>query len=132
MTVFSKVALTVRALAKGGRVILVGRGGVFLTRGMPGGIHIRLDAPLERRIQHMMQLLDLSHDRAAHHVRDLSKRRASFYKRFWPNESLHPDLFTLTINTASVSADTTVQIIANLVKDATKKHQPASMLAAAI
>ena len=41
----------VRALAEVGRVIIVGRGGVFITRDLPGGIHVRLVAPREWRVR---------------------------------------------------------------------------------
>jgi hypothetical protein len=45
--VYRRVAATIRALAEVGGAVIVGRGGVFVTEGLPGGIHIRLVAPLE-------------------------------------------------------------------------------------
>jgi cytidylate kinase len=121
LTVFSKVARTVRALAKAGRVVLVGRGAVFLTHGMPGGVHVRLDAPLEHRIGHMMKHLNISHEKAAKHVHEMSKRRDAFFHRFWPAQPVTAELFTIAINTAEVSPEASVQIIASLVKDAMKR-----------
>jgi cytidylate kinase len=117
MAVFTKVATTIRALAQSGRVIIVGLGGVFLTRKMPGGVHVQLVAPLEARIQHMMKQLNLPHDQAARRVHELSKLRTAFHKRFWPGEALDPELFDVTLNTAVVSQETCAQIIARLVKD---------------
>jgi len=117
MTVLKKVAQTVRALAQAGRVILVGRGGFLLTRKMPGGVHVRLDAPLEYRIVHMMRHLNVPREKAAQEVRELSRCRAAFFKRYWPNEVISPDLFTVTLNTAIVSQETCVKIIMDLVED---------------
>src|SRR5688572_16409454 len=51
--VYRRVALIVRGLARAGRVIIVGRGGVYATHDLPGGVHLRLIAPLEYRIEHM-------------------------------------------------------------------------------
>ena len=50
--VYRRVAVAIRALARMGRVILVGRGGAFVTRELPGGIHLRLVAPLKDRVAH--------------------------------------------------------------------------------
>ncbi|HTW94119.1 MAG TPA: cytidylate kinase-like family protein, partial [Tepidisphaeraceae bacterium] len=63
---FKRVTTTIRALAEAGHAVIVGRGGVFITSQMSGGIHLRLVAPLERRIQNMAEFEHLSpHDAAA-------------------------------------------------------------------
>jgi cytidylate kinase len=123
-TVFSKVALTVRALAQAGRVIIVGCGGVFLTHQMPGGVHVRLDAPLENRIQHMMRRLNVSREKAARELHERSKNRSAFCRLYWPEQPVRPDLFTITINTAAVSQETCVEVIASLVKDLAQNRAP--------
>lgn len=45
---YRRAALTTRALAHVGRAVLDGRGGVFVTTGVPGELHVRLLAPLSR------------------------------------------------------------------------------------
>ena len=114
--IFRKVASTVRALAQTGRVILVGRGGVFLTRQMPGGIHIRLVAPLEQRITNMAELLNVTRDQAEKTVREMTRLRDAFYRRYWPQEPLSPYLFTATLNTAALPPETAVRVIVEMVK----------------
>lgn len=120
MRVYRDVASTARALAQTGRVVLVGRGSVFITHQMPGGVHVRLVAPLQNRVAHMAETLKVSHDEAARHVRELTKRREQFYHRFWPKDPLTPELFHLTINTGVVSADAAVAMIREVVRDAIK------------
>jgi len=108
---YNRVAATIRALAQAGRVVIVGRGGVFITRRMPGGIHVRLVAPLEYRIGFMAQLLNLSADAARVRVREMERNRSAFYKRYWPGESLSAETFTMTINTAMVDLRTMIETI---------------------
>jgi cytidylate kinase len=40
--VYRRVAHAARAIARAGRAILVGRGGVYATHDLPGGVHVRL------------------------------------------------------------------------------------------
>jgi cytidylate kinase len=118
LTVFHGVAKTIRALAQAGRVIIVGRGGVFLTRRMRGGVHIRLVAPLATRIEHMRQHLNVSRDEAVRQVQELTRRREAFYKRYWPGEPIRPELFTAVLNTEAVSQEGMVAVIEALVRQA--------------
>ena len=115
--VFSKVASTIRALATAGRVVLVGRGAVFVTRQLPGGVHVRLVAPLETRIQRMAAHLNLSREQAAAKVREMTRTRDELYRRYWPHEPLRPDLFTATLNTAALSPEAVTRVIVELVRE---------------
>jgi cytidylate kinase len=114
--VYVRVAQTIRALAQAGRVLIVGRGGVFITRKMPGGIHVRLVAPFEQRIAFMAREYQLTPDKAAARVKQLEHNRQAFYRHYWPNETLSPETFALTINTAVVETPTMIEMITALVK----------------
>jgi len=114
--VYEGVATTIRTLAKAGRVVIVGRGGVFLTRRMVGGIHIRLIASAENRVAFLAQKLNMSHELAAARLRQLERNRMGFYKRYWPGESLNLDVFAATLNTGVLDTPTMIQIIQALVR----------------
>jgi cytidylate kinase len=114
--VYYRVAKTVRALALTGRAIIVGRGGVFITRKMSGGIHVRLVAPFEQRVQFMAREYHLTHDKAAARVKELEHNRQAFYRHYWPNEAIRPEIFTLTLNTAEVDSTTMVDMLMSLVR----------------
>jgi cytidylate kinase len=113
--VFSRVAQTIRALAQAGRVVIVGRGGVHITHNMPGGIHVRLVATLDRRIAHMVDFQKTTPQKAAEHVRRSDNIRDAFHKRYWPNRSLAPETFHLTVNTGTVSEERAIDCILELV-----------------
>jgi cytidylate kinase len=101
--VYRRVAMTIRALATAGRAVIVGRGGVFITHGMPGGLHVRLVAPVEFRIEQMANRLQLSHKEAAAKVNEIDRNRAAFYRQHWPAKKLEPETFALTFNTAQLT-----------------------------
>ena len=98
LAVFRRVVETVRALAQAGHVLLIGLGSVFITHDMPGGIHIRLVAPLEHRIHAMAQKRNVSESRARAIVKNLDSGRYSFYRRYWPQTSVDAELFHITLN----------------------------------
>jgi hypothetical protein len=100
--VYHRVAKAVWALAQAGRVVIVGRGGVFLTQGLPGGVHVRLVAPFADRVQRYAKAQGLDRKAAEQSIRELEQKRAAFYRRFWPKRSLGPETFTVTFNTGQL------------------------------
>ena len=115
-SLYTKVAGTVRALAQAGHTVIVGVGGVFITRRMRGGIHVRLIAPLDHRIASLAEREGISHDAAVSRIRQLEKNRQSFFTRYWPKELITPEIFTVTLNTARIKSGTMVEIIRALVR----------------
>ncbi|QOV88959.1 cytidylate kinase-like family protein [Humisphaera borealis] len=113
--VYKRVAAAIRGLARLGRAVIVGRGGAFITRDLPGGIHIRLIAPRTVRVSHMASLLHISEADAARKVDQLDHDREAFYRRYWPSASLSPDRFTLTINTAGLNEETLAEVVKPLI-----------------
>jgi len=113
---YARVAGTIRALAQAGRSVIVGLGGVFLTRRMPGGIHLRLVAPLDYRVNFLARLYGISNDQAAVRARDMERNRHAFYKRHWPNETLAADTFTLTLNTAAIPLAGMIDVVRAVVR----------------
>jgi hypothetical protein len=104
-TVFRGMAMSVRALAELGRVVIVGRGAVFMTGDLPGGVHVRLVAPVAARVSSTAAERRLSPAAAAEWVRETDRARAAFYRRHWPGGALNPEAFTMTLNTAALSLD---------------------------
>jgi len=108
---------TIRALAQAGHVLLIGRGSVFATEDMDGGIHVRLVAPRKDRVRNIARSVEKSQADAEAWIAHQEKSRAAFYKRFWPGKALDPDTFTLTINTSSVDGAEMIALLAALIKE---------------
>jgi hypothetical protein len=98
LAVLARVTKTMRALAQGGYVILVGLGGVFMTHHMPGGVHVRLVAPWEFRTRNMARILNVSETQGGEEVRARDQRQREFFKTFWPDTAISDELFHVTLN----------------------------------
>jgi len=122
--VYRRVAQTVRGLARAGRAVIVGRGGVYATDDLPGGVHVRLVAPLAQRVRHMAGLLKVPEGDAAAEVDRLDRQREALHRRFWHAKALSPEVFTVTLNTAAVGDEQLVDCVLPLIRARAK--QPAA------
>jgi cytidylate kinase len=109
--VYSRVKTTIRALAQAGRVVIVGRAGVLITRDLPWGVHINLVAPMRDRVEAYAKRMEIIPERAVAHIREREQNRQAFYKRHWPKDLVQAETFTLTINTHGISSDAVVKLI---------------------
>jgi cytidylate kinase len=101
MHVYHSVVATICSLAEMGRVVIVGRGAVRVTREIPGGLHLRLVAPLEHRIAETAASRNLSRHEAAAWVAEVDRNRDAFYKRYWPAHPLTIEEFAAVYNTSA-------------------------------
>ena len=111
LELYRMVAETVLALAEAGRVVLVGQGAAFITQQRTGGIHVRLVAPLSHRIETTAWARQLTRREALEYIRRTERRRELFFRRFWPNQSLSAESFTVTFNTAHSRTDQQVDAL---------------------
>lgn len=112
---YKQVVMTIRALATAGHAIIVGRGGNFITEGMPAAIRLRLIAPLEHRIKYTAESDKISIHKAAAKVAEVDERRAEFYRRYWPGKVSAPESFTMTLNSAELAVDELVECVLPLI-----------------
>jgi hypothetical protein len=103
MQIFRRVATTVRAIAMVGRCIIVGRGGVYATSDLPGGVHVRLIAPLEYRVERYRRTHGVTEQVAVKDVQRIDRYRDDFHLRDWRNHSSVAEIFTLTLNSARLT-----------------------------
>lgn len=125
------VSRTVYGLASAGRVVIVGRGGAFLTRSLPGGVHVRIVAPLAWRVTHMACIPGVTPTEAARRVEEIDRLRDAFYRRHWPAQLLKPDDFSVTFNSSDVPIPVIAESIALLVRAKAEALRTAAAAAAA-
>lgn len=118
---FRRIAQTIRALSKTGRVIIVGRGGAHITRGMPGGIHLRIVAPIDFRVAEMSRKFKLAHSAAVARVRELDHNREQFVKRYFPSQPRPEDVYSMILNSAKLGEQAMVECVAAAVRDKVAK-----------
>jgi cytidylate kinase len=113
--VYKRTCAAIRALANTGHTVIVGQGGRYVAADLPGGIHIRLVAPLEHRIRYIAKKNAIAFHEAAAQVEELDRNRARFFARYWPGKTLTPETFTMTLNAEAMSVNEMVDCVLPLV-----------------
>lgn len=102
---------TMRRLASGGHVILVGRGANFVTAGLAGGVHVRLVAPPEYRARDYARRFGVSEEAALLHNAKCDAARRRYVAAHFSSAVENPASYDLVINTAHVPLTEIVQLV---------------------
>ncbi|MDN5570127.1 MAG: cytidylate kinase-like family protein [Propionibacteriaceae bacterium] len=103
-----------RLAAQGG--VILGRNGQYVLRHRPNTLHVKLDGPIEARIENAARASGIPHDRAARRQKVEDDFRAGLARRlhrFDPRDNEHYDL---VINGATLPTDAVVAVIAAAAK----------------
>lgn len=102
---------TILRLASMGRVVMVGRGAEVITQLLPYVLHVRLVAPLSKRITQAGEFYGLSPNEAAMKVSEEDHARRRYLRRYFDADVDNPLLYHLVINTAKTGFAGTADII---------------------
>ena len=102
---------TILRLASMGRVIMVGRGAEVVTQLLPYVLHVRLVAPLSKRITHAQEFYGLSPNAATMKVSEEDHARHRYLRRYFDSDCDNPLLYHLVINTAKTGFEDAAEII---------------------
>ena len=111
-----KIEEVIHLLARLGKVVIIGRGGFQIARHMPGAIHLRLVAPMEFRVNAVMQYDNLSEEAAVKKIKETDEERARFLKSHHNCDIHDPTNFDLVWNVARFEVPETVNTVAELVR----------------
>jgi cytidylate kinase len=103
-------------LACKGRTIIVGRSAGVILRDVPNRLNLRLEAPLEWRINRIMQLKELSQAEAVKFVREMDEKRDSFIEKVIGRKANNND-FDVIFNYSSMQDDEIIDATVNILKN---------------
>lgn len=106
-----KVAEAILQLAHVGHVILVGRAANHITRAVPGGLHVRLVAPIDTRIRRIAAAQGIGPEAAAAHLEAHDEARRRFVKTNFGQEIDDPLLYDLVLNTEHFPAPVAARLV---------------------
>lgn len=113
-TVIHQTEETMLKLAEAGNVVLIGRGAHIVTARLPHVFHVRLVAPLEKRIEHALQFYP-EYNQTEAQARKFCLRedraRQRYLKKYFGADIENPLLYHIVINTGLVSYDNAARII---------------------
>ena len=115
----------VRILAAMGRVVIVGRVGNYITRGLPHGIHVRLVATEALRLKQMQEVMDVSEEEARRAMLKQDQERAALVRDYFNCDISNPLDYDCIWNTSRVSIEPIATSIVRLLADRAKLCCPA-------
>ena len=110
-TLYHKMAETIYRLARAGHVIIVGRGGNFVTADLLNVVHVRLVGSFEKRVDFIKETHRLSQAEAEKWVHDRDKERARYIRKNFEANIDDPGHYNLVINTDHFSDEMAARII---------------------
>ncbi len=123
-TLLHKTTETVLQLARMGKVIIVGRGGHVITSKLKNVFHVRLIAPLETRIKHIMDIHKMNRRDAEAYIKKEDLARRNYLKSNFSRDIENPELYHLIINTGLLSYKEAAEIIVGAVMKKFAKSFP--------
>jgi len=114
-TIIHKTTDTILQLARMGNVIIVGRGANIITSKLKNTFHIRLIASLEKRIEHMMDLMGFNEKESAAYIKDGDENRKKYFKSYFNVDIEDPLLYHMIVNTDLLTHNGAAYLIAEAV-----------------
>ncbi|MDF1571748.1 MAG: cytidylate kinase-like family protein [Bacteroidales bacterium] len=109
------IAKVIRTFATNGNAIIVGRGGVAITRDIPKSLHVMLEAPLEWRAVRTASKHDLTLEQARNYAQSIDKKRKQFRDHFQGKGNDYTR-FDIKFNCMTLETDVIVKIIIGAIK----------------
>ena len=114
-TLVHKTTDTILQLARMGNVVIVGRGAHIITAKLKNTFHVRLIASLEKRIEHIKDLMDMNEKEALVYIKKEDENRKKYLKSYFHVDIDDPLLYHMTVNTDLLTHSGTAYLIAEAV-----------------
>lgn len=110
MKIRTTIAKVIRNFANAGNAIIVGRGGVAITRDIPKSLHIYLEAPLEWRALRVADKHNFTIDQARSYAQNIDKKRSTF-RDFFQGKGNDYTRFDIKLNCMTLEPNELIDII---------------------
>jgi cytidylate kinase len=106
----------VEDIAQEGRAIVVGRGGNHILATRPKTLHVFIFAPLEARIQRVMEMEKLTRSEAERRIAGMDRLRTDYVRAFYHADWRDPTHYHLTLDSAMWGERGTADLILSAVE----------------
>jgi cytidylate kinase len=114
-TLVHKTTDTILQLARMGNVVIVGRGAHIITAKLKNTFHVRLIASLEKRIEHIKDLMNMNEKEVLTYIKKEDENRKKYLKSYFHVDIDDPLLYHMTVNTDLLTHSGTAYLIAEAV-----------------
>ena len=94
-----------------GNVVIVGRGGQAILKNKPDVLHVRVEAPLDNRVQRLAGRANYSLGGAQDAAIKHDRASADYLKRFYNIDWSDPLLYDLVLNTGRLTIEAAAQLV---------------------
>lgn len=113
----SKIRNTIKTLIRSmvteGGLVLVGRAGAAVTKDLPGGLHIRIEAPLAWRVQNLARKKNMTEMESLTNITVSDKNRSKLFQDFC-KKTIDEFDFDLRFNNSTLTDSEIAQMIFDL------------------
>lgn len=113
LTYVSELIKVILSYAYQGNVVILGRGANFVTP-FAKGLHVRITAPYDTRIQRAVDYEGHTQKKAKKVVGKIEKDRNDFVKQYLQKDIRDADYYDLTLNTAYLTPEQSADLIVSL------------------
>jgi len=111
--ILSLTEQVIRATARRGNAVIVGRGSQALLADWPEALHVRLVAPIEFRCQRIAEQEGIDPEEAMALIRETDRNRERYILQRYGVDWEDPDLYHLTVNTGRTGTALAAGLIAD-------------------
>jgi hypothetical protein len=102
----------IQEAARGGNVVIVGRGGAYILRDLPGALHVFLRASEAVRVKTLMERFNIaSEEEAKRRLKQTDENWTSYIRQVYGHDRNHPAHYDMVLDTGRLGYDTTVEAI---------------------
>ena len=116
-TFLEGIEKVVHDIYQGGDAVIVGRGANAILADLPGAYHVGLIAPLEVRVQTLMQRENYTREEAENYGAELERAHENFFRRFFNFNPYDPSHYHMMLNMGTMSNEMAAGIIVQATSD---------------
>lgn len=109
------IAKVIRKFANEGNAIIVGRGGVAITRDIPMSLHVFFEAPLEWRALRVAEKFDFTIEHARRYAQSIDKKR-TYFRDYFQGKGTDYTRFDIKLNCMTLETGQIIDIIVGAMK----------------
>ena len=102
----------IQEAARSGNVVIVGRGGAYLLRDLPGALHVFLRAPDTVRVKAVKDRLHVTSDEEAkRRLKQTEENWTAYIRQVYGHDRTHPAHYDMVLDTGRLGYEATVEAI---------------------
>ena len=107
----------VKDIYEGDDAVIVGRGANAILADLPGAYHVGLIAPLEVRVQTLMQRENYTREEAENYGAELERAHEHFFRRFFNYNPYDPTHYQMMLNMGKMTNEAAASVVVHAARE---------------